>query len=217
MNREHVGFIFLGYVCVVLAFAQKGLSINGPCGPGCGLEVHSEPFLLLSGSLSALFVFGYKQLPAMPQRGRPVLMWRRLVAFVIDFYVSLLMIMVPVTLSLLVLNFANTNSWEWSFQLPQSPISNLIGFVSIGSMFVMLHAYFWLHAKHNRATIGQYIMGFQILADSDFPRFGWSPILAYIAICSVHLWIWFKKTEDSRAGWYWWDRASGTRAVMTSA
>ncbi len=217
MNREIVGFLLLGLICIEVLFSNAGMSITSPCGENCGLKVVSDPVPMIGGMALAIFLFTYKQIAANPQRDRPVLIWRRLSAFFLDMLVVLSVAMPPILLVILGVRFFDVGVWEWNFQMVDDPISGLIEFVAVLCMFVTLYVYFWLHNQHQRATIGQYIMGFQILKDSDHPRFGWSPVIAYIALCSVHMWIWFKKQEDSDRGWYWWDRAAGTRAVMVSA
>lgn len=217
MNREIVGFLLLGKFCLEALFSNTGMSIASPCGEYCGHEVISHPVPMIGGIVLAAFLFTYKQIAPNPQRDRPVLIWRRLLAFFLDMFVFLSVAMPPILLVILVFRFIDLGVWDWTFQMADDPISSLIGFVAVLCMFVALYTYFWLHNEHQRATMGQYIMGFQILKDSDHPRFGWSPVIAYIALCSVHMWIWFKKQEDSDRGWYWWDRAAGTRAVMMSS
>lgn len=217
MNREIVGFLLLSLVCLEVLFSNATMNITSPCGENCGLEVISHPVPMVGGAMLAIFLFTYKQIKPKPQLDRPVLIWRRLSAFFLDMFVVLSVAMPPILLVILVFRFLDVGVWEWTFQTADDPLSNLTGFVAVMCMFVALYSYFWLHSENQRATIGQYIMGFQILKDSEHPRFGWSPVIAYIALCSVHFWIWFKKQEDSDRGWYWWDRAAGTRAVMVSA
>jgi hypothetical protein len=216
MNREFVGFSLLGIVCVIAVLSTTGASTLGPCGDGCGLEVIGDPAGLLGTIAVGILMFIYRPSDRKLQRQRPVRIWRRLLAFLIDYFVSLMMIFPIIVSTFVASRYFVTGDWAWTFQLAPGPTTNLISFLSIASVLILLYLYFWLHSQYGRATLGQYIMGFQIMSDGDYPRFGWSPFFAFIAICSWHLWIWFKKDEDARTGQYWWDRAAGTRAFMVS-
>lgn len=217
MSREHVGFALLGIICAMAVLSSTGSSTFASCGEGCGMEVSGDPAHLFAAVAFALLILIYRPSASKPQPHRPVRLWRRLVAFLIDYFVSLMMIIPTIILVIVASRYFMTGDWAWTFQLAQESTTNLIGFLSFASTIILMYLYFWLHTRFGRATLGQYVMGFQIMADSDHPRFGWSPLFAFIAMCSWHLWIWFKKDEDSKIGQYWWDRASGTRAFMVSA
>jgi hypothetical protein len=218
LQRLHVGFFLLAVFLVASVFGSGSVGATAPCDEGCGLLAQSDIGLMIGG-LSGLFALVYRQLEPVPQPDLPVLIWRRMVAFYIDVFVAVFTIISTGALLLLVMRFLMTGIWVWQFILTDNPTSPVLEFLLVIVTLVALFAYFRVHAGIGRATIGQYILGYEVIPDpaSDAPpRYALGLIMAFFAMCSVHMWIWFMKDRDSREGWYWWERFGGTRARMVS-
>lgn len=133
--------------------------------------------------------------------------WRRMTAFLIDVFVAgLLAVSVfgPVWLTL-----------PLEPAVSDTPVGQAYWWLAV--QIAAMLGLFWLHPKYGRATPGQYILGYRIEADpaaTGRPLHFLRMFAGFYALCSVYLWIWFLKREDSERGHYWWDRAGRTRAVF---
>lgn len=155
----------------------------------------------------------------LPQAGlaRPVRIWRRMTAFLIDVYLAALFLAsVSALIALGIEGISGAPSGPPFGGAAEGEVAEFAVW-TLALQFAVVLGLFWLHPKYGRATPGQYIMGYRI--EPDPPAHG-APLhflkfcICFFAMCSAHLWIWFLKPADSELGHYWWDRITRTRAVF---
>lgn len=213
MKRERIGFLFLAAMTALAIIVEFSTTTRFDCGVGCSLSAPNEPYFMLFGFLIGAFVIWFPQLEPVVRHEQSVALWRRVAAFLVDFHVGVVAALSVALLVGQIMIFTLTGVWNWSDVDPSSPAIRVVNISGLLIALTLLYCYFWLPSKSGRATVGQYVMGFQIVSDSDAPKFGVRPLFGYIALCSFLFWIWFGSTQ----GRYWWDRASGTRPIMVSA
>ena len=213
LNREQTAFSLLGIFLIWPAFGAHGIEINAPCGNDCGLSLKSDPQTVLMGISIMAFLIARKTYLPSRLGDRIVRIWRRLVAFHVDCFVSIIVIISIDAGIIIALNAVQTGTIVWEIEFAASAASVLLTiFLIIFSIWAMF-SYFTWHKKRQIPTIGQQICGFMIVRDDNRPTrdYWYGTLIAYVAMCSVHLWIWFERFREPQAGTYWWDRAAGTR------
>lgn len=158
--------------------------------PHLGLLADDGSVRLFSGLALGAFAFGYIPETDTIETTEPVLLWRRLTAFIIDL-VALFMVLHPI-------------------------MSMLPIVAAVLAGVTLVFCYFWLHSVFQRATLGQNIMGYTILpangANGD-PEYAHRALSSFVATCLWPITIISASQEDATPGTYHWDRESGTRAV----
>jgi len=144
--------------------------------------------------------------------------WRRLGAFFIDFVLVLLVISPIAALPLLIAEASYTGAFEWSFVRKFArPSDGYLVLPGVIASFAALYFYFFYHPLKGKQTIGEYILGFKIIAATDVgprPIYGTRPITSFVGLCAWPISVYFAlRKEDKR---FWWDTDSRTRAVMAS-
>ncbi|MDP3460032.1 MAG: RDD family protein [Hyphomonas sp.] len=206
MRREVLVFCLIGAGIFVSVLAEYGwIPDPEPDAP------YGGPPEFVLGVLFAIIAFLLPR--AKPQHGldRPVRIWRRATALVIDWYIAGFSILAAYGLGGIALSWIRP---EAAGNLPLHPLLTA-AMITIGvSAFF---SYFWLHPKFGRATLGQYILGYRIESDPDPnipPHHFVRTVMATVAACSWHLWVWFVNDRTTPPGTYWWDRIGQTRAVF---
>lgn len=216
MQREYVGFVVLGGLISMVIAVEHSTFVAIECGLGCSKTEPKEPYFMFCGLLLGAFAVVFPQIKPVLKGRRRVELWRRAAAALIDIQVVLGGVMSVTILLQHAALYVIFGSWSWSNSGAGDPTINWIYSVGAVVAFTLIYAYFWLPSKRSRATVGQYIMGFQIVSDSHSPKFGLRPLLSYIAFTSVMFWCWFD-SGGAIEGRHWWDRASGTRPIMVTA
>lgn len=216
-SRSH-GFAFsreaLAGILIAMVFGVLALTaVWDPAADGARLIAGSA---LICCFIAGAIALAGPRLPPQAGLSRPVRIWRRMVAFLIDAYLASFVISsVSVLIAISVDGIGGVPT-----ELPYGSASEgeVAEFLwTLPLQFAVVLGFFWLHPKYGRATPGQYIMGYRIEPDPSAPG---APLyflkfcICSLAMCSAHLWIWFVKQEDSELGQYWWDRTSRTRAVF---
>lgn len=215
MPRELTGFLALGGIIFLALIVESSTPVKIAYGENCNLTISRDPYFIFGGLLIGILSIGFPQIKPVTQHATPITLWRRFFAALADLHISIFLALTVVSLGLYAALFLNAGSWNWA---DYSGTEADAGLLSIGGAlvgFLILYAYFWLPPKIGRATIGQYIMGFQIISDSETPIYVLRPILGYFAIGSFVIWAWFD-SKGATEGRYWWDRATGTRPVKVS-
>lgn len=206
MRREWMAFALIGAAILVTLLTEYGVIPDPEPDIGAG----GPPEFIL-GILFAIIAFALPRAKPVIGLDRPVRIWRRVVALVIDWYVAGFGILAVIGLSGLA--FSSVALMPGA-QVSLSPWSNAALVLAGLSAFF---CYFWLHPKFGRATLGQYVMGYRIERDPDPnvpPHHFVRTWVAAVAACSGHLWIWFVNDKNTPPGTYWWDRVGQTRAVF---
>ncbi|WP_143435534.1 RDD family protein [Henriciella aquimarina] len=161
----------------------------------------------------AIFALRFPQREGRPTYG-PVRLWKRFLAFFIDFFVSVAIFTSPLVLFELGLEASWTGHFSWQverdFSRPTDWVHALLTFLMLGGVF----SYFWLLPKVGRATIGQYIMGYRVEPSpvrSGASQYAHRTFAAFVALCVWPLTL-ALAAGQTKPGEYWWDRVSRTRA-----
>ncbi len=139
--------------------------------------------------------------------------WRRIAAVNIDFVV-IICCTAPFAFILLLLEWHATGEFVWSFHRTYSRGTDIISFIGLVLIFVLTFYYFYKQAKIQRATAGQFIMGYKIIPEigafSD-PDYMVRTRGAAIAYC---IWpIGFLEIRNRTEDVFSWDKKSYTQAV----
>ena len=150
---------------------------------------------------------------------RVVGVWRRLGAFYFDFALVLLVIAPISALPILIAEASHTGEFQWSFARKFArPNDTLFVLPAVFIAFASLYFYFFYHPWKNKQTVGEYILGFKIIAESDRglgPSFGLRPLISFIGLCAWPISVFFAlRKKDKR---FWWDTGSRTRAVIVTS
>lgn len=162
--------------------------------PQLGLVPDAGSIHFFTGLALAAFALGYMPAENLIETDEPVRLWRRFSAFLIDL-LALFMVLNPL--------------------LGQF---NIFGAVILGVSVVF--CYFWLHGRFGRATLGQYVMGYQVLpmaGANGEPEFAHRTLASFVATCLWPVTFIAASQEDATPGTYHWDRESKTQAVRIVA
>lgn len=184
----------------------------------CVVSGSSSIGSLIVSLVIVAFLFLRPVQPTMVVSNGVVGVWRRVGAFLIDFALVLFAISPIAALPFLVAEASYTGEFEWSFLRKFArPSDSLFVLPAVLASFAALYFYFFLHPLKGKQTVGEYILGFKVVAASDVgpkPIYGTRPITGFIGLCAWPVSVYFAlRTEDKR---FWWDTDSHTRAVMVS-
>lgn len=159
--------------------------------PHLRLVAEDGPVRLFAGLALGAFALGYVPATGVIETLEPVRLWRRFAAFLIDL-VALFMVLDPV-------------------------LSGLNEFWGAIIGVTLVFCYFWLHPRFARATLGQTIMAYRIVPAEDAsnePEFALRTVTGFAAVCLWPITVIAASQKDSVPGAYYWDRETGTQAVM---
>lgn len=136
----------------------------------------------------------------------------------IDFAV-VLSVLIPIsTLPILIAEASYTGNFAWSFERDYTRDTDFIITTPIMFIvFIALFFYHFLHVKHRKQTIGQYISGFVVegkAGPGSRPAFGLRTFLAYLGICMWPFSIHYALKRDDKA--FWWENATDTKATRVT-
>ncbi|MET1257458.1 RDD family protein [Aliikangiella maris] len=168
----------------------------------------------------ALFSFlcFYPQQKSSHDRTEIVGVWRRLGAFYLDFMIVLIGITPLLALPLLIQESSYTGQFVWSFEreFSRSTDSNYI-LPGVGLAFWFLFYYFYKHPKSGRQTIGQYVLGYKVVSNTDEPsdaEFGVRVFYSYIGLCAGPISLYLALKNPDKA--FWWDSATNTKVIRVA-
>jgi hypothetical protein len=213
MNR------FLVLTVVVIAFITSGWASHGHVGVSSQCR-NATCLVSASSSLTSIilalgllaFLLLYRQREYAPDRQTIVGVWRRIGAFLIDFWLVLLIMSPLAALPVLISEASYTGSFEWSFARGYSrPSDSLYLLPAVFATFAALFLYHHQHGRSSRPTIGQYILGYRIapLAGCE-PRYARRVLLSFVGLCVWPISVILALREPDKA--FWWDTASRTKA-----
>jgi hypothetical protein len=186
--------------------------VNAGCTTSCPPQPETGYWLAGLAALTAFVALFAPRAAPVEGLSRPVNIWRRGFAFIIDYHVVILVVTAAGTSLKQLMPWTN----EAAVSTSAPPDVLQIMAAQLFAILVCL-AYFCILPMCGRATAGQYTMGYRIENDPDpevRPRHVLRMFAAFFAACSWHIWAWFVKYEDTQKGNYWWDRVGRTRAVF---
>jgi hypothetical protein len=212
-------------VCVGLSFVVIHLYHIGQVGNTMVLKngetsisAGSHPAMLLWSALAiGLFVLLMVKEPNAAVEGVPSRK-RRILAFVIDFWFSLLTLSAIGALLPLSLEAARTGHFAWHFQRNYSVSTDGLSTVSIPLTMALMILYFAFPLTRGRQTVGCFIMRLRVA-----PPFGEQgcftlraalrrTLYAFFGLCSLYT----RKWERDGQGRTWYDRETDCTVVLVS-
>ena len=182
---------------------------NGKCYTAASASLVSMALSVMIG-LFALFCPRQK-IFANPTK--PVGIFQRAGAFILDFMVVLAVCTPLFTLPILFFEAHATGSFAWSFERDFARATDALA-VAPGLLIaqISLVAYYYFHAARTRQTIGQYILGYKVdpVIGSE-PNYLKRTIYAVIGMCVWPVSIFLAAQRLDKA--FWWDRASNTKVI----
>jgi len=166
MNRKFVLLICIGVIAVSTILTRKFIGVT--------LQQQNGYYLMQAGSsLAAVFVsvlmipftFLYKAKDKPKISNKPVNLWRRFLALLIDFLMALVIIGPLLALPALIIESQNTQSFSWYFTRDWPRESDMLVtlFAVIPGMIWTL-IYLSFPPAKGKQTFGQYLMGYRISA-----------------------------------------------------
>jgi hypothetical protein len=141
--------------------------------------------------------------------------WRRLFAVYIDFSV-LFALMTPFIIgTVLCFEWIATNEFRWSFSRDFFRRTDFLLWAFILVVMWGCFQYFYQHAKLQKATLGQFIMGYKIVSCAEKGKPQYLRRVFEGAIAWVFWPIMLFKYAKNKDGIFWWDESTNTRAVRT--
>ena len=199
---------------ILLFFLSGDFTSNSSCVNGsCFVEVSQSPTALPAGIMIALAALFWPRKSSQNNSTRPVLILRRLGAFVLDFAIVFAALIPFLGLTMLYLEAQATGEFVWSFSRGFSRPSDwqimVPGILLIQASVV---AYFYLHNILNRQTAGKYILGYVLIgADGKQPNYVIATTLSVMGMCLWPISLYLAARRANKM--FWWDNASNTKAI----
>lgn len=175
----------------------------------------SQVGLIASGVLAAFLVL-YPQIRSEAAHTAPGKLWKRGIALYVDFFVVLSIVAPAATLPLLLEEGRITGTFQWHFERDFArPSDTALAVPTILGMFVALFAYFYVHLRVGRQTIGQYIMGFRIESEPDAKMNAFKLVsLSWIGMCMWPFALYGAAKHPKKL--FWWNVQTKTRVVQAA-
>ena len=145
----------------------------------------------------------------------PVGRFRRYLAAMIDLTCLSFATFAVIFPSAYIIEWFATGSWQWFWtrDINVTESRDIVILTAYFSAYFGMYQYFWRHLQSGKPTVGQFVMGYRIIALED------AKLRQRLHSGIVALWLWplaLFKTYD-KAGITYWDRDTNTRAVSTRA
>lgn len=219
MNKFLVFLIIAGIVYLSTFMSGGQVGAGSTCeGSKCITYASSSIWSVILSLCLLCFLIFYPQQKSIRDEEKTVGVWRRFGAFYLDFMVVIIGVTPLLAIPLLWMESTYIGQFQWAFEREYSrELDAYLVLPSIGVAFFVLFYYFYKHPKAGRQTLGQYILGYKVVADTSElqdAEFGKRVIYSYIGLCTAPISVYFalKKTDKS----FWWDSATNTRAIRVS-
>ncbi|MEC7290504.1 MAG: RDD family protein [Pseudomonadota bacterium] len=216
INREVYGFLFFGALVLTATILSVTPTIDISCGKSCGFAVSNPPVFVLGGLIiGAMTIF----IPRVAPEHRPdakVNLWRQIVAFLIDAHVGLFLGLATAHVFLHTGLLAIQGTWDWGAFSGSESTAAIFNLISGAIGLATLYSYFWLPIRSGGATVGEYMMGYQIDEQWDKRASPWRPLLLFIGVGSFPFWMLFLTSRFVTTNTFWWDEVSNVKPVMVS-
>ncbi len=212
--------VLVGTVALSASLAGDYVGVSSSCVNGdCIVGASSSPGSVMISLAIIGFVVFQPEWKSQIDTSRAVGVWRRFGAFFIDFLLVLLAVAPLTTLPMLFAEAAHTGEFHWSFIRDFGrPNDTLFVLPAVLLGFASLYFYFFYLPWKSKQTVGEYILGFKIVAASGqgfSPNYALRPMMSFIGLCAWPVSVFLAlRNEDKR---FWWDTKSRTRAVIVSS
>ena len=192
--------------------ANGHVGVSSVCeNNNCFTVASASLISLMLGLFMGMFALLCPRQDMIANPAKPVGIFQRLGAFLLDFIAVIVAFSPILTLPILYLEAQATGTFVWSFSRefvrPTDVIAILPGILLAQFSLII---YFYLHAAKNRQTIGQYILGYRVLpVIGSQPKYASRSFYAVIGMCMWPISTYMAARRLDKA--FWWDRASGTK------
>jgi hypothetical protein len=219
MNRFAVFAVVLGSVVLSSWAADGSVGASSNCeNARCVVSASSSPISILLSVALVLFVVTYPQRTSASDETRVVGVWRRFGAFFLDFASVVMVVSSLGAVPVLVAEAGFTGAFQWTFERDFArPTDTAYVLPAALGAFLLLFLYFYLHARVNRQTIGQYVLGYRVSVASAAakPRHGVRVLLAFVGLCMWPISVILALMTLRKA--FWWDLATNSRVVRVGS
>jgi len=172
-------------------------------------SMESNPKAIMTALFFGLVLLFFPRAERTVQRNSRPKLFRRFVAAHIDLSIAMLSLFGFLFPFLLLIENSVRDGWVWSWESAESPFYVPAMFMGVFFCFIGMYFYFKIHLERNRATPGQYIMGYKIIpvGTPNYNRRIWNGLLWF------WLWIFAFMARTETEGVYSWDKNSNTQAV----
>ncbi|MDG1418529.1 MAG: RDD family protein [Maricaulis sp.] len=144
----------------------------------------------------------------------PVRIRRRMGAVFVDLIV-VMQVLVPIpVLALIIIEAQATGEFAWAFQRDFARPTDDIIFFSAAAIMLGIIGYIYWSLKTGTQTLGQYLLGFRVLADPDRKKPGSPELHIFLATIFGSVWpvnlLLAARSKDRR---FWWSKVAGMRPV----
>lgn len=221
MKMKEFRWLFLAVLAVILfvGFVSEpfdlGMSMqrsNGSYAFTAGTHPASLALSLIISGLYFLLMYA-----SSPNAGKPLSgVFRRFVAFLLDFYLAMMAISPVVGLLPIITEWKRSGSFQWNFErTTPAPADTWLLWAGFVFSVSALSFYYAFPIVRRRPSPGACITGYQILPDDGVTINARTALLrtllGFIAASSAYLAPFVAR--DRKKGKFWLDRVFGTRAV----
>jgi uncharacterized RDD family membrane protein YckC len=142
--------------------------------------------------------------------------WRRVAAFLVDFYFALATILPITVLVALALEARRTGHFAWMFDRPYSVPSDVWLIIAVPLDLTFTFLYFALPLTRGRQTVGCFLLQTKVLPRSDSERrLTWNQAIwrTYDELRGLFRWWLLIKPKRDTEGNTWYDTESDCRVV----
>ena len=184
----------------------------------CLVSAGATPQSLVVAIAILAFLFTYSQREQEPNNQAIVGVWRRLGAFLLDF-TTIMVIAAPIgAMPTLIAEYYYTDSYQWSFARDFERPTDMLLIMPVGiGIFMAMFFYFYVHAKRGIQTLGQYVLGYRVVAanSAEGPSYGMRALLSFVGLCAWPVSVVLAMKHERKA--FWWDAATGSQVVRVGS
>lgn len=212
MKRSWVLAAVVGLALVSMVFGASSAMTDQCVNGACVIVARTTPVGVLMAAAFLLLVIFHRPRPSTPVPGERVRLRARLGAFLID-VITVMSIVGPIAaLPMLIYAAVVMGSFLWAVQVDNPDWwDHLIAApLALGGVTGMV-AYFCVLPRLRRQTLGQYVLGYRIVAmEGKRPNFALLGFLGFVGVCVWPVSLILAALRPDRE--FWWSRTVGVHA-----
>lgn len=214
MNRYMALAIMIILFFVSIGSAGGNVGATSVCENGkCYTAVSASLVSLALSIIIGLFALFCPRREMLANPAKPVGIFQRFGAFMLDFMAVLSAFTPLFTLPILFFEAQATGAFAWSFSRDFARPTDALAIIpGVLLAQISLVYYYYFHAAKSRQTIGQYILGYKVApVIGAKPNYLQRTIYAVFGMCMWPVSTYLAARRLDKA--FWWDRASGTKVI----
>jgi hypothetical protein len=191
LNKQLICIIFV-IISFILFFIFNGVNLHSSGTDGKYFySVHIAPWSLIPFILIVFTVIMgfFSNVPNESQNRIPAGIFVRAVALMIDFYISIVLTLIPLGFLLVFLEFRSTGLLKWQFERSVKMPHDFVMPLGIITSLLFIITFLSLPLSLKKQTTGQFISGIEIRCKKSmsFPESLLRTLLGYIGLCCFFL------------------------------